>query len=307
MRCNSGLTTAARMRGDVAGRRACRSYRVLARCRLDAQRASAFDPRVKQFVVHDAAADPDRQRARDRRHRGTGATRPIAADRERQDRAHRTRVGAGERARRYRDRRPWPVGHARACDAARASVLPRRDLAADAVAYLSEPLSSPKAYLAYGATTIRTGGTFSAQRRPARGARGIRDGQLAGPEILVTAPFVEGEGGFAFQLTPITDPARARRDRRLLGRRRRDVVQDLHECIARGARRRRSTKRTGAASRSRGTCARSPFARPPSSGSTSSSTALSSPPISSPTRNPTSAPRRALPATRFSRSPPTGP
>jgi imidazolonepropionase-like amidohydrolase len=83
------------------------------------------------------------------------------------------------------------------------------DPLADAPSYLSEPLASPKAYLAYGATTIRTAGTFSGSD-DIQVARMIRDGQVVGPDINVTAPFLEGNGSFAFQMVPIADPARAR-------------------------------------------------------------------------------------------------
>jgi len=173
-----------------------------------AQRAVAFDPRVKQFIVHDAARIRiDNVRVID----GTGA--PAQAGQS-------LLVENGKILR---------IGPASALanepadtviDGRGRSVMPGLvmlhehllflDSTADPAAYLSEPLSSPKAYLAHGATTIRTGGTFSGSD-DLRVARAIRDGKLAGPEILVTAPFVEGEGSFAFQMTPITDPMRARR------------------------------------------------------------------------------------------------
>ena len=38
----------------------------------------------------------------------------------------------------------------------------------------------------------------------------IRNGRLAGPEIIVTAPFLEGPGSFAFQLNPTESPEQAR-------------------------------------------------------------------------------------------------
>ena len=83
------------------------------------------------------------------------------------------------------------------------------DPLADAPSYLSEPMASPKAYLAYGATTIRTAGTFSGSD-DIQVARMIREGQFVGPDINVTAPFLEGNGSFAYQMVPISDPARAR-------------------------------------------------------------------------------------------------
>jgi imidazolonepropionase-like amidohydrolase len=175
---------------------------------VQAQRSSAFDNRVRQFVVHDAPRIRiDNVRVID----GTGA--PAAP-------ALSLLIENGRIAR---------IGPAAALasetadvviDGRGRSVMPGLvmlhehllflDSTADAPTYLSEPLSSPRAYLAYGATTIRTGGTFNGSD-DLRVARGIRDGQIAGPDILVTAPFIEGEGSFAFQMTPITDPARARR------------------------------------------------------------------------------------------------
>jgi len=175
-----------------------------------AQRAKAFDARVTQFVVHDAPRIRiDDVRVID----GTGA--PAQSGQSLLiDNGRIARIGPASAL----SKEPADTvidGHGR-------SIMPGLVMVhehllfldatsvADAVAYVSEPLSSPKAYLAYGATTIRTGGTFSGSD-DLRVARSIRDGQQAGPEILVTAPFVDGEGGFAFQLMPVTDPARARR------------------------------------------------------------------------------------------------
>jgi imidazolonepropionase-like amidohydrolase len=84
------------------------------------------------------------------------------------------------------------------------------DPLADAPSYAAEPFAAPKLYLAHGATTIRTAGTVSGIE-DLRVAAEIRAGQFLGPEIRVTAPFVEGPGSFAYQLVPITDPDRARR------------------------------------------------------------------------------------------------
>lgn len=79
-----------------------------------------------------------------------------------------------------------------------------------APAYTSEASAAPKAYLAFGVTTIRTAGTFAASD-DLQVARKIREGEFVGPEIHVTAPFLEGAGSFAFQMRPITDTAAARR------------------------------------------------------------------------------------------------
>jgi imidazolonepropionase-like amidohydrolase len=79
-----------------------------------------------------------------------------------------------------------------------------------APAYTSEASAAPKAYLAFGVTTIRTAGTF-AGTDDLQVARKIREGEFVGPEIHVTAPFLEGAGSFAFQMRPIADTAAARR------------------------------------------------------------------------------------------------
>ena len=79
-----------------------------------------------------------------------------------------------------------------------------------APAYTSEASAAPKAYLAFGVTSIRTAGTFAATD-DLQVARKIREGEFVGPEIHVTAPFLEGAGSFAFQMRPITDTAAARR------------------------------------------------------------------------------------------------
>jgi imidazolonepropionase-like amidohydrolase len=173
-----------------------------------AQRAAAFHDRVKQYVVHDAPTIRiDDVRIID----GTGAT---------------AQVGQSIVIRNGRIAQIGPV-ESLAKEAADI-VIPGNgrtampglvmmhehllflDPLADAPSYLSEPLASPKAYLAYGATTIRTAGTFNGTE-DIRVARMIRDGQFVGPEINVTAPFLEGDGSFAFQMRPITDPARARK------------------------------------------------------------------------------------------------
>jgi imidazolonepropionase-like amidohydrolase len=84
------------------------------------------------------------------------------------------------------------------------------DVLAEEPHYTSEPFASPKLYLAFGATTIRTAGTFQGND-DLQVARLVREGQFVGPEIRVTAPFVNGPGSFAFQMRPISDPEDARR------------------------------------------------------------------------------------------------
>ncbi len=84
------------------------------------------------------------------------------------------------------------------------------DVFGEAPNYGSEPFAAPKAYLAWGATTIRTAGTMHGTD-DLQAARMIREGKFLGPDIRVTAPFVNGPGSFAFQLRPIDNPADARR------------------------------------------------------------------------------------------------
>ena len=173
----------------------------------DAQRASDFHQRVKQYVVHDAPAIRiDDVRVID----GTGA--PARAGQSILLRDGKIiRIGPAESmARETADV---------VIDGKGRTVMPGLvmmhehllflDPLADAPSYMSEPLASPKAYLAWGATTIRTAGTFNGSD-DIQVARMVREGQFAGPDISVTAPFLEGNGSFAYQMVPITDPVRAR-------------------------------------------------------------------------------------------------
>src|SRR5258708_23724815 len=84
------------------------------------------------------------------------------------------------------------------------------DVLGEAPMYNSEPFAAPKAYLAFGATTIRTAGTMHGTD-DLETARMIREAKFLGPEVRVTAPFVNCPGSFAFQLPPIDHPATARR------------------------------------------------------------------------------------------------
>jgi len=172
-----------------------------------AQRAAAFDKRVSQYVIHDAPTIRiDNVRVID----GTGA-----------------KATAGQSIL-IRDGRIAAIGPVArlanetanvVIDGRGRSVMPGLvmmhehllflDPLADAPSYMSEPLASPKAYLAYGTTTIRTAGTFSASD-DIQVARAIREGKLVGPDIWVTAPFLEGDGSFAYQMVPIKEPVRAR-------------------------------------------------------------------------------------------------
>jgi imidazolonepropionase-like amidohydrolase len=173
-----------------------------------AQRAEAFDKRVKQYVVHDQTAIRiDNVRVID------GAGSPAIE-------AQSVLIRDGRIA------KVGPVADVAAektdtvIDGKGRTLMPGLvmmhehlfflDVVADAPNYMGEPLSAPRAYLAYGATTIRTTGSMNGND-DIQAARMIREGKFAGPAIHVTAPFVNGPGSFAYQLRPITDPADARR------------------------------------------------------------------------------------------------
>ncbi len=161
------------------------------------QRADGFDKRVKQFVVHDAASIRiDNVRVID----GTGAP------------------AVEGQSIVLRDGKIFRMGPVAALKSAAAdlvidgrgrTVMPGLVMMhehlvflaplADAPSYSAEPFASPKLYLLI-ATLVRH-----------RVAAEIRAGHFIGPDIRVTAPFLEGPGSFAYQLMPITDPERARK------------------------------------------------------------------------------------------------
>ncbi len=172
------------------------------------QRAATFDKRVKDYVVHDARSIRiDDVRVID----GTGAAAKAGQ-------SLLIRDGKIERI------APYEALRAEAADVViegkGRSVTPGLvmmhehlfflDVLGEAPMYNSEPFAAPKAYLAFGATTIRTAGTMHGTD-DLETARMIREGKFLGPEVRVTAPFVNGPGSFAFQLRPIDNPADARR------------------------------------------------------------------------------------------------
>ena len=174
---------------------------------VHAQRAAEFHQRVKQYVVHDAPTIRiDDVRVID----GTGAPAVAGQSILMRDgkiiRIGPTESGAGSAADVVIDGKGRTVMPGLVMMHEHLLFL---DPLADAPSYMGEPLASPKAYLAWGATTIRTAGTFNGSD-DIQVARMIRDGQFVGPEINVTAPFLEGNGSFAYQMVPISDPARAR-------------------------------------------------------------------------------------------------
>lgn len=67
----------------------------------------------------------------------------------------------------------------------------------------------PKLYLAGGSTTIRTGGSVS-PIADLNVARDISEGKSIGPDVEVTAPFLNGPVAFVMQVRRIADAAEAR-------------------------------------------------------------------------------------------------
>jgi len=174
-----------------------------------AQRAESFDKRVKQYIVHDERTIRiDDVRVVD----GTGSpAQPKQSVFIRDGRIE--RVGpaaelagvAADRVIEGKGRTLLPVlvmlhEHLFFYDA----------FSGDTPHYSNEPLAAPRAYLAYGATTIRTAGSINGND-DLQAARLIREGQIPGPTIHVTGPYVNGPGSFAFQLRGLTTAEETRR------------------------------------------------------------------------------------------------
>jgi enamidase len=75
--------------------------------------------------------------------------------------------------------------------------------------YNTNEISFPPLYLGGGATTIRTGGSMEAYT-DLRLRDQINAGQVAGPRMDVTGPYLEGAGGFVRGLPELRSPAEAR-------------------------------------------------------------------------------------------------
>jgi imidazolonepropionase-like amidohydrolase len=183
-------------------------FAALAPVEASAQRAAAFHQRVKQYVVHDAPAIRiDDVRVID----GAGAeAKPGQSILIRDGKI--ARIGAVAE---LRGEAADVVVEGKGRSVTPGLVMMHEhlfflDVLGEAPMYNSEPFAAPKAYLAYGATTIRTAGTMHGTD-DLETARNIREGKFLGPDIRVTAPFVNGPGSFAFQLRPIDNPADARR------------------------------------------------------------------------------------------------
>jgi imidazolonepropionase-like amidohydrolase len=75
--------------------------------------------------------------------------------------------------------------------------------------YKQLPVTFPKLYLACGATTIRTAGSVEPYSDLSLKEE-IEAGKIVGPSIDVTAPYLEGKGGFAPQMHQLSGPEEAR-------------------------------------------------------------------------------------------------
>ncbi len=73
-----------------------------------------------------------------------------------------------------------------------------------------QPIAFPRLYLAHGVTMLRTAGSFEPVNE-LQIKRGIAEGRFIGPEMDITAPYLEGPGSFLHQAEPIETPEEARR------------------------------------------------------------------------------------------------
>src|SRR5579884_2221709 len=76
--------------------------------------------------------------------------------------------------------------------------------------FIALPYSFPRMYLAAGVTTLRTGGTVDPYADLAL-KKAIDSGRRPGPEMFITAPYLEGSPPVFFQAHPLQDAADARR------------------------------------------------------------------------------------------------
>jgi hypothetical protein len=75
---------------------------------------------------------------------------------------------------------------------------------------IPQPFTSPRLYLAFGVTTIRTAGTDHPYV-DLNVKRGIDRGTVPGPEMHLTGPFLNGEGGRFLTEKIVRDPEDGRR------------------------------------------------------------------------------------------------
>ncbi|NIP81664.1 MAG: DUF1028 domain-containing protein, partial [Gemmatimonadetes bacterium] len=75
--------------------------------------------------------------------------------------------------------------------------------------YNTNEVSFPPLYLAGGVTTMRTGGSVDPYT-DLRVRQHVEEGRIAGPDIDVTGPYLEGPGGFVRAMPQLHDPEDAR-------------------------------------------------------------------------------------------------
>lgn len=171
-----------------------------------AQRAAEFSAQVRQFVAHDAAVIAvENVRVID----GTGGA-------ARDAQTILIRDGRIDRI----DADIQIPTDAERIDGAGMTALPGlvmmhehlfyRTEEAGVVVYDDLPIVFPRLYLALGATTIRTAGSVEPVH-DLQIARRIASGELVGPDVVVTGPYLEGPGSFMTQAEPIDTPEKARR------------------------------------------------------------------------------------------------
>lgn len=76
--------------------------------------------------------------------------------------------------------------------------------------YAEQAFSAPRLYLASGITTMRTTGSIEPYT-DLNVKKAIDAATIAGPEIDVTGPYIQGPNGYAIQMPVVTSPAQARR------------------------------------------------------------------------------------------------
>ncbi len=75
--------------------------------------------------------------------------------------------------------------------------------------YNTNEVSFPPLYLAGGVTTMRTGGSVDPYT-DLRVRQHVEEGRIAGPDIDVTGPYLEGPGGFVRAMPQLSTPTEAR-------------------------------------------------------------------------------------------------
>ena len=147
--------------------------------------------------------------------------------------------------------------------------------------------SAPRLYLAGGVTTMRTTGSVEPYA-DLNLKRDIDAGKLPGPHMDVSGPYLEGAESYFIQMPHLTGPDDARQTVEYWADR--GVTSfKAYMNITRAELKRRSMRRTSAASKSPAICARSLTRKRPSSASMISNTASSSTRSWIPARNQTSA------------------